>query len=85
MRVSMNQVAAAAGSMWERVVAKCPDHHLQPHLREARQVARDRGFEFNRIVFEDNHYGFFQDETPVAVIIKQDDHYDVHSNYQGKS
>ena len=80
---TINPLKEAAGRMWQHVIAKCPDDHLQEHLAEARKVARAKGFEFNRIVWEGDHYGFFIDDTPVAVIIKRDDHYDIGSDYRG--
>jgi hypothetical protein len=59
--------------MWERVMATCPDDHLQLHMVQPRQMVRDKGLKFNRFVWAGDYYGFFQDDEAVAVVKKQDD------------
>ena len=72
------QVQQKAASMWQSVMAVCPDEHLQEHIAEARTIARGKGFEFNRVIWSgDNTYAFLVDDSPVAVLVRNSDHWDI--------
>lgn len=66
-------VSEAAGKAAERFLARCEDHQMQHHMIQPRAMVRAKGIEFNRYVWEGDHYGFFMDDKPVAVVKKQDD------------
>jgi len=66
--------------MWQRVVATCPDDHLQHHMIQPRQLVRDKGIEFDRINSVTGHYGFYQGEDAVAVVIADKGELTIHYN-----
>lgn len=79
-KLAADEIGKQAAEAAQKMLAILPDDQIQSDIVRPRELARDRGIEFDRIVREGNHYGFYLGDKATAVIIRGKTQYDIHYN-----